>query len=69
MTHRPSHYVEGEDTFAWAEKRFTTQQLLAVAEFNIHKYFTRRKGQDFDDYGKISDYANWARKILEDGKK
>lgn len=62
---RPSHYKKGEDTFAWAEKRYDKKQLQAIAEFNIHKYLNRDKGQDFDDLGKIVDYANWLRSIME----
>ena len=56
---RPEHYVEGEDTWAWAEERFTVSQLKAIAEFNIHKYFNRHKGEDIKDYGKIANYALW----------
>ena len=62
---RPAHYKEGEDTFAWAEKTFELDVCLAIAAFNIHKYNSRDKGQDYDDFGKISDYALWARRMME----
>ena len=61
---RPPHYKEGEDTFAWAEKTFELDTCLAIAAFNIHKYNSRDKGQDYDDFGKISDYALWARRMM-----
>ena len=61
---RPDHYKEGEDTWAWAEKRFTVQELRAIAEFNIHKYSNRSKGQDVKDFGKVADYSLWIAGIL-----
>lgn len=66
---RPDHYKEGEDTWAWAEKRFSIQELRAIAEFNIHKYSNRSKGQDVKDFGKVADYALWIAGILEEKKK
>jgi hypothetical protein len=62
---RPDHYKEGEDTFAWAERKFSPETCLAIAAFNIHKYNDRDKGQDYKDFGKIADYAMWARGIME----
>lgn len=66
---RPNHYAKGKDTFAWAEEKFDTDTCLAIAAFNIHKYNDRDKGQDFNDFGKIADYANWARKLMEKDSK
>jgi len=63
---RPPHYTKGKDTFAWAEQTLTKEACLAIAAFNIHKYNTRDKGQDYEDFGKIIDYANWARSLMED---
>ena len=65
MSLRPKHYKEGEDTFAWAERTLTKEACLAICAFNIHKYNDRDKGQDFEDFGKIADYAMWARKLME----
>ena len=62
---RPSHYKKGEDTFAWAERKFEPDTCLAIAAFNIHKYNDRSKGDDYKDFGKIADYAMWARSIME----
>ena len=62
---RPEHYVKGKDSFAWAEDKFSTDICCAIAAFNIHKYNDRDKGQDYDDFGKIIDYANWARDLME----
>ena len=62
---RPTHYAEGEDTFAWAEKRFNPNELRAIAEFNMHKYLNRLKGDDIKDYGKIANYALWIKGIKE----
>ncbi len=62
---RPTHYIEGEDTFAWAEKKFNLEQLEAIALFNIHKYSNRQKGENIKDYGKIADYSLWFAGILE----
>jgi len=62
---KPLHYKKGEDTFAWAEKRFNDEQLQAIAEFNIHKYLSRNKDQDVSDFGKIAVYALWIKGILE----
>jgi len=63
---RPAHYTKGKDTFAWAEQTLTKEACLAIAAFNIHKYNTRDKGQDYEDFGKIIEYANWARSLMED---
>lgn len=62
---RPEHYKKGEDTFAWTERRFGIEACLIVAAFNIHKYNDRDKGQDYEDFGKIADYALWARSLME----
>jgi len=62
---RPSHYQEGEDSFAWAEKNFPLDVCLAIAAFNIDKYNGRAKNQDYDDFGKIIVYASWARSLME----
>lgn len=62
---RPSHYVAGSDTFAWAEENYPVEICLAMARFNIHKYFNRNKGQDTDDFKKIAVYALWAKKLEE----
>jgi len=62
---RPPHYTKGKDTFAWAEETLTKEACLAIAAFNIHKYNTRNKGQDYEDFGKIIEYANWARSLTE----
>lgn len=62
---RPSHYKKGKDTFSWAEDKYSTEQLQAIAEFNIHKYSSRKKGQDILDFGKVADYALWIKSILE----
>ncbi len=63
---RPNHYIEGEDTFAWAERKNIPDVNILIAEFNIHKYLDRDKGSDYADFGKIIDYANWARKLMKD---
>jgi len=63
---RPAHYTKGKDTFAWAEQTLTKEACFAIAAFNIHKYNTRDKGQDYEDFGKIIEYANWARSLMED---
>lgn len=62
---RPSHYVKGADSFSWAERKFDLDTCLAIAAFNIHKYNDRDKGEDFKDFGKIADYANWARSMMK----
>ena len=62
---RPTHYTRGSDTFAWAEERFNPNELRAIAEFNIHKYLNRLKGEDIKDFGKIADYALWIKDIKE----
>lgn len=62
---RPDHYKKGEDTFAWAEKKFGIEYCLAICAFNIHKYNDRNKGDDYKDFGKIADYAMWARDMME----
>lgn len=64
-TLRPDHYKKGEDTFAWAERKFDLEICLAIAAFNIHKYNDRSKGQDYQDFGKVADYALWARSLME----
>ena len=61
---KPSHYPQGQDSFAWAEERFSKEQLTAIAEFNIHKYLTRNKGQDLQDLLKIEVYSHWIGDIL-----
>jgi len=66
---RPAHYKKNEDSFAWAEKKFKTKTCINIAEFNIHKYLNRDKGSDFEDFGKIIDYAKWARKLIKKGHK
>jgi len=62
---RPAHYKKGEDTFSWAERKFDRDTNLAIASFLIHKYVDRNKGQDYEDFGKIADYAMWARGLME----
>jgi len=62
---RPEHYKEGEDTFDWAERKYGLETCLAICEFNIHKYNDRSKDDDYKDFGKIADYAMWARDMME----
>jgi len=62
---KPTHYKQGKDSFAWAEEQFDTNTCLAIAAFNIHKYNERNKGQDYEDFGKITVYAEWARSMME----
>ena len=63
---RPSHYKEGEDTFAWAESVFSLEQLEAIALFNIHKYTNRDKGQNESHARKVSHYTMWIEKIIHE---
>ena len=64
---KPVHYKEGFDSFAWAERRYSTKECLAIAAFNINKYNDRDKGQDFEDFGKIVAYVEWAKKLMTKG--
>ena len=68
---RPKHYKKGADSWAWAEDRFNKEQLIAIAEFNIHKYTHRDKGQNESDEKKILHYGIWLKKIeaMEDQQK
>jgi len=62
---RPAHYKTGSDTFAWFEERYSIDDCIKTAEFNIHKYLNRQKNQDLADFKKIADYALWAIKLME----
>ena len=62
---RPSHYVEGHDTFSWADNKFSVQTNVEICRFNIHKYNDRDKGEDVKDFKKVIDYAMRAIKLLE----
>jgi len=62
---KPAQYQIGIDTFTRSEANMTKDEILACCRFNIDKYTWRKKCQDYQDFKKIIDYANFAIKQLE----
>lgn len=64
---KPKHYANLKvDTFELWEKNRSPQDRIAAADFNISKYVMRDKGCNYEDYNKIIDYCEYAKRALLD---